>query len=380
LDERLAAHLDGVAVARQLGAQMSAAALESPGPGQVFVAAVGAIQSGRAADLEKLFALVETVVVAQKGLASAFGWVSRDALKGTASALLNAADPFLKRGGITACALHRVDPGVALNAAISSHHAFLRARALRCAGELGRRDLLQHCVEGLINADDATCAFWASWSAALLGNRGPAIDSLRQLSLEPSPYRKRALQLVLKILDNDRALGLLKALGNDPANQRLVVRGAGIAGDPQVVPWLIEQMDDPELSRVAGEAFSVITGLDLAYLDLDRKPPEAIQPGPNDDPDDANVDMDEDESLPWPDSSKIADWWRAHGARFVPGMRYFMGAPPTAKLCFDVLKAGFQRQRIAAAEYMTLFSPGTPVFNTAAPSWRQQRLLAQMVG
>jgi hypothetical protein len=42
------------------------------------------------------------------------------------------------------------------------------------------------------------------------------------------------------------------------------------------------------------------------------------------------------------------------------------------------LKTGFQRQRIAAAEYLTLLAPGTPLFNTAAPAWRQQRLLAKM--
>jgi len=41
-----------------------------------------------------------------------------------------------------------------------------------------------------------------------------------------------------------------------------------------------------------------------------------------------------------------------------------------------VLKSGFQRQRIAAAEYRTLLTPGTTLFNVAAPSWRQQRLLA----
>ena len=86
--------------------------------------------------------------------------------------------------------------------------------------------------------------------------------------------------------------------------------------------------------------------------------------------------MDEDESLPWPDPEKIAAWWRAHGAKFASGTRYFMGDVPTPATCLEVLKTGFQRQRIAAAEYLTLLTPGTPLFNTAAPTWRQQRLLA----
>jgi hypothetical protein len=43
-----------------------------------------------------------------------------------------------------------------------------------------------------------------------------------------------------------------------------------------------------------------------------------------------------------------------------------------------LLKNGFQRQRMAAAIYLCLLKPGTPLFNCAAPAWRQQRLLEKM--
>ena len=159
---------------------------------------------------------------------------------------------------------------------------------------------------------------------------------------------------------------------------RALIRGIGAAGDPHYVPWLIQQMSDLKLTRLAGESFSLITGLDLAALDLERKPPENDEFGPNDDPDDNNVAMDEDDSLPWPEPDKIAAWWQTHGARFAPGTRYFVGEPPSTAHCRSVLKTGFQRQRIAAAEYLCLLQPGTPLFNVAAPAWRQERLLAQM--
>ena len=61
------------------------------------------------------------------------------------------------------------------------------------------------------------------------------------------------------------------------------------------------------------------------------------------------------------------------------GTRYFMGAPVTREHCIDVLKNGYQRQRILAAHYLCLLEPGTPLFNTSAPAWRQQRLLADMM-
>ena len=188
----------------------------------------------------------------------------------------------------------------------------------------------------------------------------------------------RALQLVLKILDSGGTHAVLKALAKDPANQRALLQGAGSADDQHYIPWLIEQMDDPKLNRLAGESFSMITGLDLAHLDLDRKPPENFEAGPNDDPADPDVAMDPADGLPWPDAERAQRWWSANQARFVASTRYFMGETVSRDLCVRVLKEGFQRQRIAAAEYLCLLQPGTPLFNTAAPAWRQQRWLSKL--
>jgi hypothetical protein len=55
-----------------------------------------------------------------------------------------------------------------------------------------------------------------------------------------------------------------------------------------------------------------------------------------------------------------------------------MGEPLNRENCLRVLKEGFQRQRIAAALYLSLLNPGTPLFEWRAPAWRQQRLLATM--
>jgi uncharacterized protein (TIGR02270 family) len=103
-----------------------------------------------------------------------------------------------------------------------------------------------------------------------------------------------------------------------------------------------------------------------------------VELGPTDNPEDEEVGMDPDDSLPWPDPEKIQKWWDKHHNDFQPGVRYFMGKPPTWEHCLDVLKNGYQRQRIAAAEYLCLLRPGTPLFNTSAPAWRQKRWLDKM--
>jgi hypothetical protein len=54
-----------------------------------------------------------------------------------------------------------------------------------------------------------------------------------------------------------------------------------------------------------------------------------------------------------------------------------MGQPPNPDNCQRVLREGYQRQRIAGALYLALLRPGTPLFPTAAPAWRQRRWLAE---
>jgi uncharacterized protein (TIGR02270 family) len=122
----------------------------------------------------------------------------------------------------------------------------------------------------------------------------------------------------------------------------------------------------------------MVTGLDFDVNGLEGDRPVDVELGPNDNPDDPNVEMDPDDGLPWPDVDKVKKWWADNASRFQKGTRYFMGAPVARERCLDVLKNGYQRQRILAAHYLCLLEPGTPLFNTSAPAWRQQRLLAKM--
>jgi uncharacterized protein (TIGR02270 family) len=376
-DDRLAAHLDGLLVAREHGWPICDAALEKPTPGAVFVAAVAAIEYRSGERLDRLYALVQSVPEAQRGLISAFGWVRQDQLRGLVAGLLSSQNSFLRLMGIAACAVHRVEPGKARDMALDDASGALRARALRASGELGRRDLLPAC-EKFLDADDVDCRFWAASSAVLLGARGIALESLKAIGDSPGRHHWRAFRLALQAMESEMASAWLLQLAQKPENLRELIQGSGIAGDSIHVPLLISHMSELTTARLAGEAFSVITGLDLAYLDLDRKPPEEPIAGPNDNPSDPNVAMDPDDGLPWPDPERIGRWWQSNGSRFQPGTRYFMGALPTREHCLRILKEGFQRQRILAAHYLCLLTPGTPLFEWRAPAQRQQRLLATM--
>jgi uncharacterized protein (TIGR02270 family) len=376
-DDRLEAHLEGLAIAGEAAKPIWVAALETGGTGEVFVATIRALESQDPIGLGSLLASCETVLEWRSGLISALGWSDTDNLRGVAASCLSSEHPFARLVGLAACAVHRVDPGLTSVRYFEDESPVIRARAWRTAAEIGKRELVSTAAAAVFDPDPA-CQFWAAWAAVLLGNMHGALDAIASIASGPGPFRARAFQLALQAQGPQRARGWLATFAPDPRNQRWMIRGAGLAGDPAYVPWLMGCMAEDDVARLSGESFSLVTGLDLALLGLDRKRPEDFESGPNDDPNDPNVDMDEDDGLPWPDVSKIEAWWHANASRFQPGMRYFMGQPLNRDHCLRVLKEGFQRQRIAAALYLSLLNPGTPLFEWRAPARRQQRLLAEM--
>ncbi|MGC4061925.1 MAG: TIGR02270 family protein [Aquabacterium sp.] len=404
LDDRIAAHMDGLMGAGEAGLALLTESLDTPSSGNVFALAVCALQSRDAASLTRLVTLAATLPEAERGLLSALGWVSSEDLQGTVRALLGSKVPIHRAWALAACAMHRVDPGAVLAQAVQDADAGVRARAWRVAGQLGRRDLAdaarlavsQHASSahdehatvvlgaGGVRADDQADKRAAAWALTLWGmGQNELVRQALIAAPSASPDQAWPEQDAHRLAtmaapmdwgrDQVRALAA-KAEASMPAKRRMM-RMAAWVGDVQVVPWLIHHMADDNWARLAGEAFSLITGADLAALSLERKPPEGLAPGPNDDPEDHDVAMDEDDSLPWPDQARVKAWWQAQAARFTVGQRYFAGEPPSAGHAIHVLKTAGQRQRIMAAEYLCLLNPGSMMLPVAAPAWRQSRWL-----
>ena len=377
LDDRLAAQLDGVVVAGITGHSLAHGALASPDVGSVFTAAVTALTVSDKESLTRLFALCEAAPELTSGLASAFGWVSVRFLRGITMELLDAPGAYLRAIGLATCAMHGVAHADALQQSAASDAQELRARALRYLGETGVANGLDACLRAL-HDEDSSCRCYAARSAVLLGNRGAALAALARAGQRVGEQRPQSFRLALQAMDIKDARYILHDLATDPTQLRWLIQGCGIVGDPAYIPWLLGRLEENETARLAGEAFSLITGLDLALLDLERPPPEEFDSGPKDDPDVADVELDPDEGLPWPDRQKLEQWWAVNGHAFQSGRRYFMGVPIVREHCLDVLTNGYQRQRCLAAQYLCLLEPGTALFNTSAPARRQQRWLAKM--
>ena len=370
LEERIEAHIDGLRIAGDEGWRRCEEALHYQEAGEVFVAAVLAFESGRAERIQRVVEVATANEDTLRGLCSALGWLPWRLIEDWTHGLLQANHPLDRRIGLTACSLHRHDPGAILGQLIDDSQPLVKARALRLAGELKRHDLAVWIMRELDNPD-RECRFRSAWSATLLGLDGGA-EALQAFITPGSADLEPALQLLLRTLDPKQAQALLNRIAQEPALARAAVQGVGIIGDPVAVPWLIETMHQPTLARLAGEAFTLICGADLAELDLEGERPSGFESGPSENPQDEDVALDADEDLPWPDPDKVAHWWQYNQQHFNPGQRYLLGQPISVAHCYEILRTGCQRQREAAALELALLHPDQPLLAIRAPGRRQR--------
>lgn len=373
LDNRIEAHLDGLRIAGLPGLD---ALLQQLGPnilGEVFAATVLAFETSNTAAMARLAEHLRSHADAERFMAAALGWLEWPLIAPWIDRLLVSPEPIFRRIGLAACGMHRHDPGPALLAGLSHADPGVLARAARTAGELRRRDLMAAIRAHRLHPDAAT-RFWANWATVQMGDE-EALVPLRQFAEQPGAQQYRALLVLLAWQPRDISIAWVRQLMPHAQQRRMVIQAVGLLGDPVSLPWLIQQMHDLPHARVAGEAFSLITGADLSLLDLERRDSPDYDAGPNDDPADPNVAMDDDENLPWPDPTLIEAWWQQEKGAYQQGQGYLLGQPISEQAYLQALARGQQRQRIAAACGLARLRPTEALFPTRAPAWRQQALL-----
>jgi uncharacterized protein (TIGR02270 family) len=390
VDERVEAHVDALRVAGAHGLTLALEMLSSGTAGAFFASSILAIESSDTAAFDRIIDGADEAARRKegepyepaydpwRGLVSAIAWVDQGHAVRTTDRLVQTSRPRTRWLNIAASGARRGGREAALESALADTDPLIRARAYRTTGELGRSDLMARLAPGLRD-EDAECRFWSAWAAGRMGASEP-LDVLAEIAWQGDPGAEPALDLLLRRFDVARANASLREFAKLPDRQRSLIRATGVIGDPIYIPWLTERMGEPATARLAGEAFSMITGVDLAFRDLDLRPPADFQSGPNDDPADENVALDEDDRLPWPDPAKMGDWWMKNKARFSVGTAYFLGQPKASADWLGALSDAFQRQRRAAALELAIRQPNKAMFEVRARGRLQRQLLARARG
>lgn len=374
LDGQLEANLDGLSIAARAESLDGLDELRWREAGEIFVSASLALGTEDDSKLDDVLQAVGDSHELQRAFVSALGWSPYPCARRVMDRLWNSGDPLRRYLALAGHAVHRIDRPGMLTAAIESNCPQLRQRAARTAGELGRVDLLPE-LQAAIKSESATCRDEQACSILLLAHDEHALAMLQAVVEDQEDPSRRVLQLIISRLPLASAIRWLGSLSAAPGSQRKAVIAAGLAGGVDLVAWLLDSMEIPQQARVAGEALSMITGVDLADQDLEGNGPDGFDAGPNDDPADENVQLDPDENLPWPNVQKIQQWWMRHRSDFQPNQRYLCGRPISDDALEHVLREGYQRQRSAAALGLAMRRPGKPLFNVRAPGHRQQRWL-----
>ena len=371
-DDRLCGHLAGIAASPDLACELAAQSLSPDRGATVFVGAFAAFVS-----FDETFARrIALTVMGAPGCAfaagSALAWLPTDTSIHWQSRLLAAPTAALKLAGLIGAQLRSEETGEGLDRFFHAGEPQLRAQICRVAAQKRRRDWLS-LVERLLSRDerDPDVRFESARASLMLGGEA-GVQELQACAADAArtAIARKAAETLSRCMPPDRARQWIRDYGRSGGDLRMLIAAMGAHGDPSAVPWLIRHTHDERVSRIAGEALCMITGVDLRVEDLDRAPESENSDVGGDER--ATPVAQEDARLPLPDPDRIEAWWREKAASYKAGCRYVAGHECTEPGMVLALRNGTQRQRMAAAlEHGRWLPPGRPQFDACAPATRQ---------
>lgn len=373
IDERIVAQLDGLRLAGDEGWALCAENLAWGEPGEVFTATVMALESDRPERRDLAWQYAFRSRELEINLAETLGWLPQRQVAKVLAELANGSASQQAVAWRAACQ-HGISDESSLVDALRSEDNNIAEAAVHCVARLG---LLKHLseVRAAHRRRDTSSLVWA-WTLALLDEDAPEVADLMQADATTAGMDLRDLfTVLLSRLDAETAEAWIEQLAAAPGGQRPAIIASGIQGRISRLPWLVDQLQDPRLARLAGEAIHLLTGVDFSDSDFEGAAPDDFEAGPTEDPDDEDVSMDPDENLPWPNASAFEEWWLKYRDHFDPGLRYLVGCAADTNRYQEVLRGGTQRLRAIAALELAIRQPGQPVFDVRAPGARQMQLL-----
>ena len=363
-ETRIFNHVAGLMVKTDLAWDLCEQQLEFEDPAEAFTAAQVAFRSYKTERVKHVIDYAIAHEPAQEGVVSAIEWLPNDIAHPWIKKLLESKDLNHKALALKICIARRENPGQYLNAFLEREdclaHVGMRELILKSIGVFKRQELLETLGPSIDKG------FWF-YFALFLNGKNRSLETLsawlKSAQSEPTPLGQSiALNIALRSLTITQARVLISDLAKDPESKRQVVMATAILGDPHAIPWLLTVMQEPNLARVAGAAFSCITGVTIADSPLEAQSPYGQDQILEQEATENNPELSEDEFLVWPNQKALAELWQQRlQATLQAGNRYFLGRPLTEAGLIQALAEGTQPQRHWAAYELAVQYPNYPL-------------------
>ncbi|NTX10876.1 TIGR02270 family protein [Myxococcus sp. CA051A] len=201
-----------------------------------------------------------------------------------------------------------------------------------------------------------------------------------RLAWEACGREARALtpeaMVLLAIGGGEEDTDFLVGLAKDDELRPEVVWALGFSGRLAAMDFCAELLNVRGVARLAGEAFSAMTGLQL------EGPYALLEEEESDESEDPEADLTvrPEDDLPWPNVSAVRGWWAESRSRFVEGQRYLLGQPFSGVVLMEALESSSMRRRHVLARELAIRTRGQHVIPTRAFTHRQREALARARG
>jgi uncharacterized protein (TIGR02270 family) len=372
-EERVLAHLDGLVLGgTKVAERRLVPALGGEDPGVVLAAAWALLLSE---DGDRLDLVVEKLAAAEPEQAAAISRALQLAAREDVAARLA---PSLARGGagtraavLDVLAFRRADVAGPLEAFLGAPDAAVRRAALRLARVLPSR-LAPHVLEPALGGDDPEERDLAMVAGLVAGARS-AWAACERVAREGGPAWD--LPALLWALSGEKDLSPLLAGLDDPERADAALFALGFTGKVAAAEAAAARLGDEDLGRLAGEAFSGITG--FAVAGPSAKPPEPWDPdAPEEDEEEEGAGPEAD--LPAPDPGPVLAWWEKAKKGFDPAARLLGGVPWSTETLLGALESAPMRRRPALALDLAIRTRGAAQVETRALARRQLEQLREL--
>ncbi len=369
-EERLVAHLEGVAVAGpDADEALFAPALAAKDAGRVAAAAAVLAASGR---LDPVRAAIrpdgpDACRAIARALALCLG-PGRDA---AAAAWLRDGDPAAQTVALEALAFRGTAPAADVRVHLGARDPAVLAAALAAAPLLG--DAARPAIEGALSSAEPAVRDAAIEAGLRLGLRSAWVACQQSADAgTPTPLVLEVLAASGEAADVERIVSAARL----PALRSAALFAAGLSGTLRGAELCAAHLGDAAVVRTAAEGLWAVTGLAVEgpYAAPEPDPTMDLPPFDREELDTPALPA-EDGALPFPDAELIALHFRDRRGALTPGQRYLFGSPWTAEDAAHAVCTGPARRRHALARELAVRTRGS--WRIEARGWARDQLRAQ---